>query len=617
MARVGSRFWGSARGLLVAALVCSAAVAAGSGRVFGGPPSPGDPGGTAQATLQTAVPVYGPLRVTTTSLPAAARGVTYPSVTLTAAGGEAPYTWSLLAGTLPPGMHLQADGLLSGRPAAAANPILTVQVQDSESPAQDATKVLSLLVTSPGVHVTGSGTASGTGGATEVRLGGAGSSTPETLAAATGGSGTVSVAEYSGNPAPTDPAFSNTGTYFDVALSPGATFTRLLIERCGLGSSPGVVYWWDAAGRRWTRVSDQAFDAARGCLTIVVTATTSPSLADLGGTYLTFGVPVPYNPPAGPAPAPAPAVPTVLAAVGAPGGLLGTADGAFRMAIPAGTIAGGGQLQVAEAPALGTFPPGTVPASAIFVLSGAPLGQAFPATLGYSPAALQGRSPDRLSVYVEGPGGTWSAAPTAVDSVDGTLEVPVSGPETLVVLADLQTFSDVPSGYWAGTAIDQLVAAGAITGYPGGTFRPEGAVTRAEFVKLLDLAVGLAPAPDAVAFADVPPGAWFRPWVAAGLAAGIVQGESATSFAPDQGVTRQEVAVLLARALGLPATAGATLPFGDARAVAPWAAPDVGAAVAAGYIAGFPDGTLRPADPATRAQAASVLALVLLHRAGA
>lgn len=617
-----SRRWRGARLLLAAGLVAGSAAVGGSG-IMGGLGSPGDPGGTAQATVQTAVPVYGPLRVTPAVLPAGARGVTYPSVPLTATGGETPYTWSVVGGAMPGGLRLQPDGLLSGRPETAANPILTVQVQDSEIPPQEATAVLTLLVTAPGVHVTASSTGTSTDGVAEVKVGGTGSSTPETVAAAVGGSGSVSVAEYTGNPAPNYPAFQNAGTYFDVALSPGATFARVTIERCGLGSSPQTAYWWSTQRRAWVRATDQSFDSASGCLHMLVTATTTPSLGDLQGTYLAVGAPVLYALPVPVPGLPVPGAPTAQAAIGGAGGLLGTADGAFQMAVPAGAITGDGTVQVAEAPATAAAPPlpaypaGMSPTSPLFVLSGAPLAGPLPATMHYDPAGLQGLSPDLLSVYALQPGGGWTPVPTAADGVDGVAEAPLEGPETVVILVDRQTFADVPAGYWAAGAIDQLTAAGVVTGFPDGTFRPEAPLTRAEFVKMLDLALGLPPgAPvGSAGFTDVPASAWFQPWVAAAVGAGIVQGTSATTFSPGAPVTREQMAVLLSRALKLSRTA--TPHSTDAVEIDAWAASGVDAALAAGYIQGFADGTLQPLATATRAQAARVLALVLLHRAGA
>ncbi len=617
MATGPGRGWLGVPVLLPAAMLIAAAAFAGNGSG-----ASADPGGTAWATVATDVPVYGPLGVTTTSLPAGARGVAYPAVALTATGGATPYTWSIVSGALPRGMQLQSDGVLSGRPETAANPILTVRVQDAESPPQHATAVLTLLVTVPGVHVTASGTGTTAAGATGVRVGGPGSTTPETVAVATGGTGTVNVAEYTGNPAPNYPAFQNAGTYFDIALSPGATFTRLTIVRCGLGASPQTMYWWSEPRHGWVRVTDQSFNTSTGCLTVVVTATTTPSLADLQGTYLAIGAPVPYTPPSSAPGLPVPAAPVAQPVIGSAGGLLGTADGAFQAGIPAAALPTGATLQVTEAPATAEAPPlpalpqGFVPVGPRFVLTGATLSQPVPAELHYDPTALQGLSAAHLSAYALQPGGTWTPVPTAADGADDLAETPVAGAETLVLLADLQTFADVPQTHWAADPIAQLTAAGALSGYPDGTFRPDAPVTRAEFVKMLDLALGLAPAPTGPsAFTDVPAGAWSQPWIAAAVAAGIAQGTSPTTFAPDATLTREQMAVLLARALHL--NQAPAPHFTDTAAIDPWAVSAIGAASAAGYIHGFPDGSVQPTATTTRAQAAEVLSLVLLHRAGA
>lgn len=593
------------RALLASGLAVGLCMAATGTTVLGQVASPQGAADQTQGSVETLVGVqYAPLVVSSVSLPPGARGIPYPPVALTATGGLAPYAWSLAAGALPAGVILQPDGVLTGLPTAAANPILTVRVQDAESPPQEATRVLALLVTAPGVRVTAASTATSSGGGAVLRIGGG--STPQTLAAATGGSGSVSLAEYSGDPAPAEPALASGGGYFDVALSPGSTFTRLTIARCG--RHPGdVAFWWSVRDGHWLPVSDRSFDPASGCLSIVVTATTSPSLADLGGTYLTVGPASPTGPPQ-----------TVQASVGSGGGLLGTPDGSFRLAIPPGAI-GGGELQVKESASPPSLPPNTVLASPLLVLVGQPLGQPLPAVLRYEASALRGLSPERLSVYVQSPpGGAWQAVPTAVDGVDGTVEAPLAGPGTIAVLADLRSFTDVPAGYWARGAIDALLADGAINGLPDGSFRPEAPVTRAEFVKLLDVVLGLPPDGGGFGgFADVPAHAWFRPWVDAAAAAGIAHGRSPTGFFPNRPITRQEMAVLVARGLQLAAGQSQGLPFADAATIAPWAVPAVGAASAAGYIAGFPDGTFRPDDAATRAQAATVLEFVLLHRSGA
>ncbi len=76
-------------------------------------------------------------------------------------------------------------------------------------------------------------------------------------------------------------------------------------------------------------------------------------------------------------------------------------------------------------------------------------------------------------------------------------------------------FADVPTGYWAAAAIQTLVSKGIATGYPDGTFQPDATLTRAQFLKLLVLTLGLKPSASATPFADVAPSDWFAPYVAA------------------------------------------------------------------------------------------------------
>ncbi|HID92515.1 MAG TPA: hypothetical protein EYP60_00330 [bacterium (Candidatus Stahlbacteria)] len=92
-----------------------------------------------------------PVSITTTALPDGQVDVYY-SVTLTATAGTTPYTWSIIAGSLPPGLSLNsATGVISGTPTTAGTYNFTVKVVDSSVPQTSDTKDLSITINPPGV----------------------------------------------------------------------------------------------------------------------------------------------------------------------------------------------------------------------------------------------------------------------------------------------------------------------------------------------------------------------------------------------------------------------------------------------------------------------------------
>jgi hypothetical protein len=174
--------------------------------------------------------------------------------------------------------------------------------------------------------------------------------------------------------------------------------------------------------------------------------------------------------------------------------------------------------------------------------------------------------------------------------------------------------TDIDSSY-ARKEIEQLTAAGIINGYKDGTFAPLKPITRAELAKVMALVSGLPEQPDeANRFSDVAEGSWHRGYIGALVAAGIVQGTSASTFSPDSYVTREQLAVLYIRAFGLEKQAlkeRNAVKWSDAENIADWAKPYVALAFRIGFLKGIAgnDGSFRfaPQDFAER-QAAARLA---------
>ena len=393
------------------------------------------------------------------------------------------------------------------------------------------------------------------------------------------------------------------------AQGPAAGGTIVVLHGANL-SDTTVVDFGQTPTRELLVLSPSEVDvvAPPGSGTVGVSAVTPAGVSPIApAAQFTYTAATAYVPPGVSGPAPP------AAGVGPAGGVLATPDGTFTATLPPGAVPQGGMVWVGEdTGTLPALPPGLILISPVFALTGSLDATAQTATLQYSASLLGSLSPDRVAVYVRDIAGSWQWVPAALDLQAGTVRVRISGQETLAVLAATRGFSDTPAAHSAAADIGALLAAGAVVGYPDGTFRPDRPVTRAEFVKMLDLVVGLRPGvAQPTSFSDVPAAAWYAPYVAAAANASMVAGTSVTTFSPAEPVTREQVAVLVARAVHL--KGGGALTFADAASVDAWALRAVQAAVAAGLVHGFPDGTFRPHGALTRAQAARVLALVL-HR---
>ncbi|MBR7033632.1 MAG: S-layer homology domain-containing protein [Clostridia bacterium] len=179
------------------------------------------------------------------------------------------------------------------------------------------------------------------------------------------------------------------------------------------------------------------------------------------------------------------------------------------------------------------------------------------------------------------------------------------------ISASSSGFSDVAEGRWSASAIKYAVDRGYMNGVGDGKFDPTGALTRGMVATVLWRREG-SPAPTAPSgFSDVPAGAWYADAVAWAKETGVVNGMTATTFAPNAFITREQLATMLFRfsstaPVSVPERADLT-PFADDEKTSAWAKESLEWAVEAGLINGTDGNRLAPSGNATREQFAAII----------
>jgi len=214
--------------------------------------------------------------------------------------------------------------------------------------------------------------------------------------------------------------------------------------------------------------------------------------------------------------------------------------------------------------------------------------------------------------------GAFSFVPSVFESADGVTTVTIkrNGNSVYGVIEAVKSFDDL-SNHWAKADIEKLAAKQIVKGRTDTRFAPEATISRAEFTALLVRALGLSAAKSAV-FSDVPTNAWYAEAASMAVEAQLVTGTGGGKFQPDAPVTREQIATLIARALdmtgrasgdGAPTASGSTMT--DATQISSWASDAVTSLLNAHIVKGFPDGTFRPQQHASRTEATVILKRML------
>jgi len=172
-------------------------------------------------------------------------------------------------------------------------------------------------------------------------------------------------------------------------------------------------------------------------------------------------------------------------------------------------------------------------------------------------------------------------------------------------------FTDVEENGWYHTGVDFMVRNGFMNGVADDEFDVNGSLTRAQLVTILYRIAGEPESTATNPFADVADGQWYTNAVIWAAENGIVKGVNTTTFAPNDQITREQIATILFRYAKAEKVEGKLAGFPDAEKVSDYAADAMAWAVEQGLINGISESDgktyLAPQETATRAQIAVIL----------
>lgn len=213
-----------------------------------------------------------------------------------------------------------------------------------------------------------------------------------------------------------------------------------------------------------------------------------------------------------------------------------------------------------------------------------------------------------------------SFVPTVFEAnLDGTTKANIkrNGNSIYSVITSSKSFDDI-KGHWAKSDIELLASKMVVSGTTDTVFAPDHNITRAEFAALLVRSLALTSNAEAASFNDVHATDWFAGSIGAAVKAKLVSGYEDGSFKPNAPITREQMAVMVAKALS---AAGKTVDsqaellnkFNDNLEISVWAMSSVSQSVKAGIISGMTDTTFVPSANASRAQAVVMLKRLLQY----
>ncbi len=229
---------------------------------------------------------------------------------------------------------------------------------------------------------------------------------------------------------------------------------------------------------------------------------------------------------------------------------------------------------------------------------------------------------DKVGVYYYNEkDGEWEYVGGTVNE-DGTITFTAEHFSKYAVMEFKKTFKDIQN-HWAKDAIEKMAARDIVKGV-GGTdnFAPNNNITRAEFAALITRALEMTDADNknSDTFTDIDTGVWYNDAVQNAYNAKIVNGIGDNRFAPDENITREQMATMIMRAYEYKTgkkladiVTSQEVRFNDERQASKWAGRNIILADAKGFMGGYPDGTFKPKANTTRAEAVVTIKNLLVE----
>ncbi|MCM3702164.1 5'-nucleotidase C-terminal domain-containing protein [Paenibacillus macerans] len=226
----------------------------------------------------------------------------------------------------------------------------------------------------------------------------------------------------------------------------------------------------------------------------------------------------------------------------------------------------------------------------------------------------------KRSILLEQPGPSASLAVVRLDGGGGYVPVPfkANGQQidiysqangTYLVIENAVTFRDI-SSHWSKADVESLAAKLIVTGRTQQTYVPDAPVTRAEFAALIVKALGLSASEGTGSFKDVAASDWHAGQIQAAVKAGIVGGYADGTFRPDRTITREEMAVMVFKALEYTGYQRGSAPqaaFADGADLGAWAEEAVQVLNGLDIVNGDSRKRFVPKSNTTRGESAAVL----------